>query len=89
MVLEGGIIVASKTSMLKLDDTHLTNNTISVSVRDAWRNVTWTLTVVYGLQGDLEKKMFIRELKQLKNMAGLNWMILGDFNLICHDRDKN
>jgi hypothetical protein len=39
-------------------------------------------TGVYGPQGDLEKAMFIRELRGLKQGALDKWLILGDFNLI-------
>jgi hypothetical protein len=33
--------------------------------------------------------MFIRELKLLKQVAKPQWLILGDFNLICKQQDKN
>jgi hypothetical protein len=35
-----------------------------------------------GLKGTLDKKMFIRELKNLKPSALPAWLILDDFNLI-------
>jgi hypothetical protein len=44
---------------------------------------------VYGTQGDLEKKMFIKELKQLKQPAGTKWLLLGDLNLIYKAQDKS
>jgi hypothetical protein len=47
------------------------------------------LTSVYGPHGDLEKKMFIRELKQLKLGALDKWLILGGFNLILRAQDKS
>jgi hypothetical protein len=47
------------------------------------------VTGVYGTQGDLEKKMFIRELRGLKPVVGDNWLILGDYNLIYREQDKN
>lgn len=71
------------------DNPHLTNNTISVTVQDAKRDTTWTLTGVYGPQGELEKKMFLRELKQLKALALPRWLIIGDFNLIYKEQDKS
>jgi hypothetical protein len=37
---------------------------------------------VYGPQGELEKRMFIRELKGLKQIVLDRWLLLGDFNLI-------
>jgi hypothetical protein len=47
------------------------------------------VTGVYGTQGDFEKKMFIRELRGLKPVVGDNWLILGDYNLIYREQDKN
>jgi hypothetical protein len=47
------------------------------------------ITGVYGPQGDLEKAMFIRELKGIKQIALEQWLILGDFNLIYKEQDKN
>jgi hypothetical protein len=44
---------------------------------------------VYGPQGDLEKKMFIREIKQLKGSVLPQWLLLGDFNMIYKPQDKN
>lgn len=33
--------------------------------------------------------MFIRELKQLSQSASPQWLILGDFNLLYQESDKN
>jgi endonuclease/exonuclease/phosphatase family metal-dependent hydrolase len=44
---------------------------------------------VYGPQGDLEKKMFIRELRRLKQAVLPKWLLLGDLNLIYKAQDKN
>jgi hypothetical protein len=33
--------------------------------------------------------MFIRELRHLKQTTSQNWLIIGDFNLIYKDEDKN
>jgi endonuclease/exonuclease/phosphatase family metal-dependent hydrolase len=44
---------------------------------------------VYGPQGDLDKIMFIRELKQIKQISKPQWLLMGDFNLIYRDQDKN
>jgi hypothetical protein len=43
----------------------------------------------YGPQGELEKKMLIMELKGLKQSSMDRWVIMGDFNLIYKDEDKN
>jgi hypothetical protein len=62
----GGILLAAKDSHLLLQNPSLTNHTISTSVIDSILNVTWMIIGVYGPQGELDKKMFIRELSQLK-----------------------
>jgi hypothetical protein len=38
-------------------------------IQDLHSSIPWQLTCVYGPQGGLEKKMFIREIKQLKQGA--------------------
>jgi exonuclease III len=47
------------------------------------------LTGVYGPQVDLEKKMFIHELRRLKQSALAKWLVMGDFNLIDREEDKS
>jgi exonuclease III len=51
--------------------------------------VAWTLTCVYGPQGEPEKVAFIEELKQLQPFVRPEWLLLGDFNLITRASDKN
>jgi hypothetical protein len=46
------------------------------------RNLTWHITGVYGPQGELEKRMFLREIKGVRDMVSPLWLLLGDFNLI-------
>jgi len=67
----------------------LTNHTISASVIDSRLNVTWMITRVYGPQGEFDKKIFIRELRQLRQTTLPNWLILGYFNLMYQDADKS
>lgn len=85
----GGIILAYRDDHLCLQNVHTTTNTISARVTDNSSNTQWTITGVYGPQGDLDKKMFIRELRALKNIATPAWLIIGDFNLIYRDEDKS
>jgi len=49
----------------------------------------WSITGVYGPQGDAEKMLFMDEIKQLKPSMRASWMLLGDFNLIYRASDKN
>lgn len=85
----GGIIVASRSPRLKLLSPYITTNTITVTVEDEYRHSQWNFTGVYGPQEDLEKRLFLRELRQLRHRMLSKWVILGDFNLIYQDEDKN
>lgn len=85
----GGILLAANDSCLTLSNSWATINTITATVTDARNNYQWTVTGVYGPQGDLEKKRFIRELRHLKQQVTPQWLLLGDFNLIYKDQDKN
>jgi exonuclease III len=85
----GGILIAARTSFLLLQNSFTTNHSIIVSLVDNKCNRTWMVTGVYGPQGELEKKMFIRELKGLKHSTSDNWLLMGDFNPIYKEEDKN
>jgi hypothetical protein len=78
----GGILLAANDSIFQLHHLHSTANTISASVLDVRRNLTWHITGVYGPQGELEKRMFLREIKGVRDMVSPLWLLLGDFNLI-------
>jgi hypothetical protein len=60
-----------------------------VSMLDCRTIFSWSLSGVYGPQGDLEKKMFIKKLRSLKQFAKPHWPLIGDFNLIYKAQDKN
>jgi len=44
---------------------------------------------VYGPQGNEEKIQFLQELRAIRSACSGPWAVLGDFNLICKDEDKN
>jgi hypothetical protein len=56
---------------------------------DSRTNNSWKFIGVYGPQGELEKRMFIGELKLLRQTTPSAWLIMGDFNLIYQEQDKN
>jgi exonuclease III len=85
----GGILLAARVSTMQISNPVSTEHTISVSVLDSRRNMNWMLTGVYGPQGEQEKNLFIRELRNLKLTAHPKWLIIGDFNLIYKAQDKN
>jgi exonuclease III len=63
--------------------------TVSATVSDIRTGSQWTITGVYGPQNDLDKRLFLQELCSLKSLAKPDWLILGDFNMIYLDHDKN
>jgi exonuclease III len=78
----GGILVAARDSAFVFNQTVFLENTMTTIVTDCKRNLNWLVTGVYVPQGQLEKKMFLRELKRLKQNTLQEWMLMGDFNLI-------
>jgi hypothetical protein len=74
---------------MQLSGLVLTSHSVSASVHDARCSSYWKVTWVYGPKGDLEKKIFMRELKGLNDGAPPAWLLMGDFNLISIARDKS
>lgn len=85
----GGILLAAFERFFRLDNPHLTANTISASLTMLSDNRVWSLTGVYGPQSDAEKLLFMEEIKNLKTHMLPAWLLLGDFNLIYRAQDKN
>lgn len=87
----GGILVAAKQPDIRLSDVCVGCFSVSVLVHtggDSERPLWW-LTVVYGPQGDSEKELFLEELSAVRDACSGPWAILGDFNLILDEVDKN
>jgi hypothetical protein len=76
------ILLAARDLVYLRQHLSLTASTVSATVADLRTNDTWTITSVYGPQGDLEKRCFLRELKQIKQVAQPKWFLIGDFNMI-------
>jgi hypothetical protein len=85
----GGILLGAKKSMFALHFIQSSENFITATVKEQKRNISWIVTRVYGPQGDLEKCMFLREIKRVKGLALPQWLVLGDFNFIYKDHDKS
>jgi exonuclease III len=81
----GGVLIAASESLIQIQNPVLTSHTISATMVDSRHNLLWTFISVYGPQGALDKKMFIRELKNLKQPSLHPWLILGDINIIYKD----
>jgi hypothetical protein len=58
-------------------------------VRPTWEVRRFLLTVVYGTSDDVVKEKFLDELLSISLNSQVQWVVLGDFNLIYKARDKN
>jgi hypothetical protein len=87
----GGILVAAKHPDIRLSDVRVGCFSVSVLVHtgDDSERPPWWLTVVYGPQGDSEKELFLEELSAVRDACSGPWAVLGDFNLILDEADKN
>lgn len=62
---------------------------LSATVLDKSNDSSWDITCVYGPQLVLDKNSFLVELVALQPMVKKEWLVLGDFNLICKAEDKS
>jgi exonuclease III len=85
----GGIVLVVRDSVLQLQQPHLSKNSVTAIVLDHRSNAFWTVTGVYGPQGELEKRVFLRELREIKQSVRPHWLLIGDFNLIYKEQDKS
>ena len=85
----GGLILAASDRFFTLSDFHATPGSISATITMLNEHTSWTITGVYGPQGEQDKLAFIEELRTLKTVARSEWLLLGDFNLITKAADKS
>ncbi|KAG2624178.1 hypothetical protein PVAP13_3KG110427 [Panicum virgatum] len=85
----GGALVAVDEDFYSITHLEFREHTVSVFITSTQSLATWWLTVVYGPQGDREKIEFLHELRDIKAVAGDNWLVIGDFNLILQAEDKS
>ena len=74
----GGILLAWSTPY-KLINSHVGTYTVSITLQRG--EFYFMLTGVYGPQNDRDKINFLAELKDLRLMNELPWLLMGDFNL--------
>lgn len=87
--VSGGIIIGCSRDHYTISDIITGEYTVTAKIKSQVDNSSWSITGVYGPQGDAEKLLFISEIKSLKPQMLPSWTILGDFNLICRAADKN
>lgn len=85
----GGILVAWKSS--SFTGTVLFQNQFSISVEfiSALNNDTWVLTSVYGPCDPEGKLIFLDWLENIQMPDDVDWLLLGDFNLIRRPENRN
>jgi hypothetical protein len=64
------------------------NNAITARVGEVGAS-GWWFTGVYGPQSDVDKCLFLQELKDVRDLHPSPWVVAGDFNLIVDAADKN
>jgi exonuclease III len=85
----GGIILACKDARYMFSDIIIKTYTLTCMVTDNRTGSHWSLTGVYGPQENIDKRLFLRELRDLKALTNSAWLVLRDFNLIYMDQDKS
>jgi len=84
----GGILVAWRHELGMASVTRVDRH--SVSIQFSPNNTpSWWLTCVYGPQQNDDKLLFLQELRGLWAACSSPWLILGDFNIIAREEDKN
>jgi len=87
----GGILVAARQPDIHLTDLHIGcfSATVRVHTGAVGDREPWWLTVVYGPQEDSDKLLFLEELSAVRDACSGPWAVIGDFNLILDEADKN
>jgi exonuclease III len=84
----GGILVAWRRHIQTTGNHRVDTNSASMQFC-AENGTPWWLTCVYGPQGNSEKVIFLQELRDIRGACNGPWILVGDFNLIYKDEDKN
>lgn len=86
----GGILIAvAQGFTISLDHLASGSHFITGTVFDQTSNSSWSLTVVYRPQLDADKILFMEELRTCKARVSSDWLLAGDFNLICKVSEKS
>jgi len=85
----GGILIAWKSALFTGEKIHSNEYGISVELVSLYNNVSWVLTCIYGPCLPEGKIQFVNWLKNVQMPDSVDWMILGDFNLMRSLEDRN
>ena len=84
----GGILVAWRQGLGPATTSRVDNYSVSLQFSPTALE-PWWLTSVYGPQGDDNKVLFLQELRNVRSACHGPWTVLGDFNLITSEENKN
>jgi hypothetical protein len=84
----GVVSLASKSDVVAISNPHYSNNALTVHMGDVGTTGWWFIEV-YGPQTDVDKCLFIRELKDVWDLHPIPWVVVRDFNLIVDAVDTN
>ena len=84
----GGILVAWRIQLGIVGATRVDAHSLSVQFCSS-NGSAWWLTCVYGPKQDQDKIQFLQELRDFRVQCSGPWLVVGDFNLIYKEEDKN
>lgn len=85
----GGILIACKGSVFAGNMVFSNEFAVSMEFLSLHNETKWLLTCVYGPCTAEGKLNFINWLKNIQMPEDLDWLLLGDFNLIRRSEDRN
>lgn len=85
----GGILVAWKSSIFKGERIFMNEFAISIEFTSLHDDTRWILTTIYGPCTADRKRVFMDWLKNVHMPEEMDWIILGDFNLMRTPENRN
>lgn len=85
----GGLFMAWRHDCFSVSCLHKGRWSLSLCFSNLEGGASWTLTNVYGPQLDSDKLLFLEELLLVRQLVVGAWCVVGDFNLLAADGDKN
>jgi exonuclease III len=85
----GGVLLAVCADHYSITSSEVGVHTVTATVSACSGTVSWSITAVYGPQGDAEKLQFLGELRWVRLSVLDKWLVLGDFNMILQAADKS
>lgn len=85
----GGALLAVDEDYYKISCAKHRSYSVTAKVEATTTVEEWCLTVVYGLQEDHDKILFLQESRALATVVSDHWLVVGDFNMILQPVDKS